>query len=135
MRRLQSDGRGDDNGGLSCVSTRVCVCVCVCVWSGMYRHVSVLIRSMSRLTLYDALRAGRRYDALRAGRCYTMPYEQADATVPYEQDDDMGDGAIRAGRRYGLRCLTSRPIDDTGYDAIRAGQMIRCLTSRPRLYR
>ena len=88
----------------------------------------------SRPTLYDALQAGRRYDALRAGRRYTMPYEQADATV-HEQDDDMGDGAIQAGRRCGLRCLTSRPIDDTGYDAIRAGRMIRCLTSRPRLYR
>ena len=95
MRRLQSDGRGDDNGGLSCVSTRVCVCVCV--WSGMYRHVSVLIRSMSRLTLYDALRAGRRYDALRAGRRYTMPYKQADTTMPYEP-------------AVAIQCLTSRPM-------------------------
>ena len=31
MRRLQSDGRGDDNGGLSCVSTCVRVCGVACI--------------------------------------------------------------------------------------------------------
>ena len=43
------------------MGVKLCEYTCACVWSGMYRHMSVLTRSMSWPTLYDA---GRRHGAL-----------------------------------------------------------------------